>query len=140
MRHVSRFSFLIVLAGSLIPCVVNATSLWCRSVDGSSIYKESPQVDVQITDTDVKVASPGGHTWDYRVIVFSSQIGSFRASRVPEEAPNSLPFEDSISSIIGGEIYIFRDGESIKMLATGINASNSMVVFTSFVCEGKSDS
>ena len=140
MQRFSVSSAFIALALAFIPCIAHATSLWCRSTDGSSIYKESPQVDVLMTDQDIKVSSPGGHTWDYRVIVYSSVIGSFRASRVPEAAPSSMPFEDSISSVIGGEVYIFRDGESIKMLATGINAANSTVVFTSFICERKSGS
>lgn len=127
-----------IAAAAIVCSPVFASStqltLECQSESGSSIFKDSPQVTVNMSDQDIKILTPGGDSWDYRVIVYSP-LGTFRASRVAENAPAAMPLEDLVFSLIGGEVFVYNDGQTKYLFATAVNAASAQVTFTKFRCQ-----
>lgn len=109
-------------------------TLECQSESGSSIFKGSPQVTVNMSGQNIKVLTPGGDSWDYRLIVYSP-LGTFRAARVSESSPAAMPLEDVVFSLIGGEVFVYTDGQTRHLFATAINAASAQVTFTKFTCQ-----
>ena len=114
------------------PSAASQLELSCTLASPSSMFKDSRSIRFLSSGDSIKVTIPQGDSWDYRVIAYSS-MGAVRAARVPE-GTLSLPVDDLIFSLFGGELFLYSDGATRRLFATGVNVANGQVVSSAFEC------
>ena len=115
------------------PSSASSLELTCVLASPLSMFKESSSIRLVSSGDAIKVTIPQGDSWDYRVIAYSS-MGAIRAARVPT-GTLSLPVNDLIFSLFGGEVFLYSEGATRHLFATGVNVANAQVVSSSFTCQ-----
>lgn len=127
--------FKVLFMGALVAIVVPAASaqtIVCSS-DVGKMFK-SRQIEIVRSGKAVTVrpySASGARAkdeWTYQVIAEEKSIAAFRAVRM-SAGPLTM-----LDAVLGGELFVHREGGSLLALATGANAASGEVDGEKFTC------
>ena len=106
-----------------------AQTLACNSEIGKLFGSRQIEIVRSGDGITVRASNASNDEWAYQVLAESKTLGAFRAVRMAKPAgpPGAL------DAVLGGELFVRRDGASLRAFATGSMTSGE-VSSEQFVC------